>query len=40
MRNKKDLYLASSLEELETITKVPDKLKELNVVVYVQFNIN
>lgn len=35
MRNKKDLHIASHFEELEALIKLPDKLKLLDVLLYV-----
>lgn len=37
MRNKKDLHLALSMDELETKTKLPDKIKHLNLQLFVYF---
>lgn len=35
MRNKKDLHLAACIAELDTMTEIPDKLKDLDVISYV-----
>lgn len=36
MRNKKDLHIASCLEDLEASTKLPDRLKKLDLMLYVK----
>ncbi|VVC25104.1 Hypothetical protein CINCED_3A014822 [Cinara cedri] len=33
MRNKKDIHIASSMDELETHIKLPDKMKDLNLLI-------